>query len=141
VKFFSALSKKYFTIFFLRKQKFFNKGRYSRNRQLYRTGVYWCLFLNIAAVLGLNFFFYKFTINFLQYWWYFFAVIFIIIFSYFNKISMYSYYKLLYTFLYYLPLRFISKKQLININLNRLYFSSTISIYNFFYKVCYNFFE
>jgi hypothetical protein len=40
VKFFSALSKKYFTIFFLRKQKFFNKGRYSRNRQLYRTGVY-----------------------------------------------------------------------------------------------------
>lgn len=28
------------TIFFLRKQKCFNKGRYSRNRQLYRTGVY-----------------------------------------------------------------------------------------------------
>ena len=32
--------KKKSTIFFLRKQKCFNKGRYSRNRQLYRTGVY-----------------------------------------------------------------------------------------------------
>lgn len=29
-----------FIIFFLRKQKCFNKGRYSRNRQMYRTGVY-----------------------------------------------------------------------------------------------------
>jgi hypothetical protein len=28
---------------FLRKNKIFNKSRYSRNRQLYRTGVYWCL--------------------------------------------------------------------------------------------------
>jgi hypothetical protein len=28
------------TILFLRKQRIFNKGRYSRNRQLYRTGVY-----------------------------------------------------------------------------------------------------
>ena len=27
-------------ILFLRKTKIFNKGRYSRNRQLYRTGVY-----------------------------------------------------------------------------------------------------
>ena len=27
-------------IFFIRKNKMFNKGRYSRNRQLYRTGVY-----------------------------------------------------------------------------------------------------
>lgn len=26
--------------FFIRKNKIFNKGRYSRNRQLYRTGVY-----------------------------------------------------------------------------------------------------
>jgi hypothetical protein len=28
--------------FFLRKSKLFNKGRYSRNRQTYRTGAYWC---------------------------------------------------------------------------------------------------
>ncbi len=27
-------------ILFLRKNKVFNKGRYSRNRQTYRTGVY-----------------------------------------------------------------------------------------------------
>ena len=33
----------FLTIFFLRKVKIFNKGRYSRNRQNYRTGVYLCL--------------------------------------------------------------------------------------------------
>lgn len=31
------------TTLFIRKNKMFNKGRYSRNRQLYRTGVYWCI--------------------------------------------------------------------------------------------------
>lgn len=31
------------TVYFIRKNRIFNKGRYSRNRQLYRTGVYWCL--------------------------------------------------------------------------------------------------
>jgi hypothetical protein len=38
IKFISIFSSNVF--FFLRKQKCFNKGRYSRNRQLYRTGVY-----------------------------------------------------------------------------------------------------
>jgi len=40
---------------FLRKFRVFNKGRYSRNRQFYRTGVYWCLYVNIIAVIGLHF--------------------------------------------------------------------------------------
>lgn len=34
------LNTKSFNIFFLRKNKIFNKGRYSRNRQNFRTGVY-----------------------------------------------------------------------------------------------------
>lgn len=50
--------------FFLRKNKIFNKGRYSRNRQLYRTGVYWCLWLNIINVFGLYYYFYRFVFNF-----------------------------------------------------------------------------
>lgn len=53
-----------YCIFFIRKTKSFNKSRYSRNRQLYRTGVYWCLWLNIILVYGLYFFFYRFTFNF-----------------------------------------------------------------------------
>lgn len=56
------------SVLFIRKQKCFNKGRYSRNRQLYRTGVYWCLYINIIALVGLNYLFYKFTINFMFYW-------------------------------------------------------------------------
>ena len=44
-------------IFYLRKNKLFIKGRYSRNRQYYKTGVYWCLWVNIIAVFGLYFMF------------------------------------------------------------------------------------
>jgi hypothetical protein len=38
------------TCLYLRKTKFFNKGRYSRNRQIYRTGVYLCFYINIIAI-------------------------------------------------------------------------------------------
>jgi hypothetical protein len=34
------LTSKNYNINFIRKNKIFNKGRYSRNRQLYRSGVY-----------------------------------------------------------------------------------------------------
>lgn len=54
---------------FVRKNKVFNKSRYSRNRQYYRTGVYWCLYINIIAVLGFYFWFYKLTFNFGYFWW------------------------------------------------------------------------
>jgi hypothetical protein len=59
------------TIMAIRKFKVFNKGRYSRTRQLYRTGVYWCLFLNIILVVGLYFWFYRFMFNFGYIWWVF----------------------------------------------------------------------
>ena len=57
-----------YNFFFLRKNRIFNKSRYSRNRQLYRTGVYWCLWLNIIIVYGLFFLFYRFTFNFGYLW-------------------------------------------------------------------------
>lgn len=53
---------------FLRKNKIFNKSRYSRNRQLYRTGVYWCLWLNIILVYSLYFYFYRFSFSFGYFW-------------------------------------------------------------------------
>lgn len=58
-----------FSFFFLRKTRIFNKSRYSRNRQLYRTGFYWCLWVNILLVYGLYFLFYRFTFNFGYLWW------------------------------------------------------------------------
>ena len=60
-------------IFFLRKNRIFNKGRYSRSRQLYRTGVYMCIYINIAVVYGLYFIFYRFSFNF-GYVWFIFAL-------------------------------------------------------------------
>lgn len=56
--------KNFSDFFFLRKTKIFNKGRYSRNRQIYRTGVYLCLYINILAIYAIYFLFYRFTFNF-----------------------------------------------------------------------------
>lgn len=63
------------TFYFLRKTKMFNKGRYSRNRQNYRTGVYWCLYINIMVLFGLYLYFYRFTLNFGYLWWLFFSLV------------------------------------------------------------------
>lgn len=63
------------TFYFLRKNKMFNKGRYSRNRQNYRTGVYWCLYINIMILFGLHFYFYRVTYNFGYLWWLFFSLV------------------------------------------------------------------
>ena len=51
-------------IFFLRFSNIYNKGRYSRNRQTYRTGVYLCLWLTVLSVIGLYYYFYVFLIKF-----------------------------------------------------------------------------
>ena len=69
VKYINFNSLNNYTIYYLRKTKVFNKGRYSRNRQTYRTGVYWSLYVNIIAMVGLFFWFYRFTINFGYLWW------------------------------------------------------------------------
>lgn len=74
--YFSSFSSAFSTLplfYFLRKHKLFNKGRYSRNRQTYRTGMYWCLWINILAVTGFYYWFYRFTMNF-GYLWPFFSL-------------------------------------------------------------------
>jgi hypothetical protein len=69
IKYINSLNLNKYNILYLRKAKVFNKGRYSRNRQYYRTGVYWCLYVNIIAVVGIYFWFYRFTMNFGYLWW------------------------------------------------------------------------
>jgi hypothetical protein len=49
---------------FLRKNKVYNKGRYSRCRQNYRTGVYLCMYLSVVSIFGLYYWFFKFSFNF-----------------------------------------------------------------------------
>ena len=75
VKYISDFSVNNSTILYLRKNKIFNKSRYSRNRQTYRTGAYWCLYVNIIAVVAFYFWFYKFTMNFGYLWWLLFSLI------------------------------------------------------------------
>lgn len=99
-------------ILYLRAARHFNKGRYSRNRQLYRTGVYWCIWLNVVIVYGLHFYFYRVTFAF-GYMWFPLGLMILTIFSsrlykyrYYNinqlKIEFYEYSK----FLYYNFLKF-----------------------------------
>lgn len=52
---------------YIRTTKIFNKGKYSRTRQNYRTGVYLLLYFSIIALFGLNYIFYKFSFNFTGY--------------------------------------------------------------------------
>jgi hypothetical protein len=53
---------------FLRKNKVYNKGRYSRCRQNYRTGVYLCMYLSVVSIFGLYYWFFKFSFNFSYLW-------------------------------------------------------------------------
>ncbi len=69
----------------LRKTKSFNKSRYSRNRQYYRTGVFLCLWANIIFVIGSYYAFFRLTFKFS----YIFIILLItfslILFSYFSR--------------------------------------------------------
>ena len=52
-KYLSLSNLQNFEFQFLRKNKVYNKGRYSRCRQNYRTGVYMCMYLSIVSIFGL----------------------------------------------------------------------------------------
>lgn len=91
----NANNLKNFNISFLRKNRIFNKGRYSRNRQLYRTGVYWCLWLNIIMVYGLYFMFYRFSFNFGYIWW---GILILAYSTIFSRIVKYNFYNAFYLY-------------------------------------------
>jgi hypothetical protein len=76
-------------VLYLRAAKHFNKGRYSRNRQLYRTGVYWCIWLNIVLVYALHFYFYRIVFSF-GYLWIPLSLMILTIFS--SRLYKYRYY-------------------------------------------------
>lgn len=86
---------KNYVFYFLRKNRIFNKGRYSRNRQLYRTGVYWCLWLNAIVVYGLYFLFYRFTFNFGYIWL---GMFFLILSTIFGRMFKYNFYNIFYLY-------------------------------------------
>ena len=135
-----------YVFLYIRKNRIFNKGRYSRNRQLYRTGVYWCLWLNIMWVYGLYFMFYRFTFNFGYFWWG------LLIFAYstiFSRVLKYNFFNIFFIknefflFLKWLGLIFVNTKDFfLNIlknssNKNILFLSSFFKnsgFSNFFYE-------
>ena len=88
--FLTLTSFKEVTIFFLRKNKIFNKSRYSRNRQNYRTGVYMILWLNIIIIVSIYYIFYRFTFNFGFIWIIFFFLLIVSSFQDLHKTAIYQ---------------------------------------------------
>lgn len=90
-KYININSVKMYKFNYIRKNRIFNKSRYSRNRQLYRTGVYWCLWLNVLVVYGLFFVFYRFTFNFGYFWW---GVLVLFYSTIFSRVLKYNFYNI-----------------------------------------------
>ena len=79
--------------FFLRNNEIYNKSRYSRNRQTYKTGVFWCIWLTVLTVIGLYFYFYIFLIKFTYIWVFFFIFILSFFLYYFkSKVERHFFY-------------------------------------------------
>jgi len=79
-----------FNMYFLRKAKIFNKGRYSRNRQTYRTGTYWCIYLSLIVFTGMYYWFYHFVLNLGYLWWLVFGLVASFIFPKVIKFRLYN---------------------------------------------------
>lgn len=71
--------------FFLRNNEIYNKSRYSRNKQTYKTGVFWCIWLTVLTVIGLYFYFYIFLIKFTYFWVLFYVFALMCFFYYFRS--------------------------------------------------------
>lgn len=73
------------TSYLLRKTKSFNKSRYSRNRQYYRTGVFLCLWANILAVVGGYYVLYRLSFKFSYVFPIMLAAVSLFFFSFFSR--------------------------------------------------------
>jgi hypothetical protein len=75
----------YSNINFVKINKLYNKGRFSRNKQTYRTGVIWCLWLTILSICGPFYYFYSFSFNFTYLWFLFILLVLRFSFVYLSK--------------------------------------------------------
>lgn len=74
-----------FSIFFTKKNYLYNKGKFSRNRQTYRTGVYLCIWLTVLTVVGLYFYFYLMSMKFTYFYLLFLFFLFLFFYKFFVK--------------------------------------------------------
>ena len=72
-------------ITFVKINKLYNKGRFSRNKQTYRTGVIWCLWLTVLSICGPFYYFYSFSFNFTYLWFLFILLVLRFSFVYLSK--------------------------------------------------------
>lgn len=73
------------SIFFTKKNYLYNKGKFSRNRQTYKTGVYLCIWLTVLTVVGLYFYFYLMSMKFTYFYLLFLFFLFLFFYKFFIK--------------------------------------------------------
>ena len=62
-------------VMFIKLNKIYNKGKFARNKQIYRTGVIWCLWLTILTICAPFYYFYSFNFIFTYIWFLFFFLL------------------------------------------------------------------
>lgn len=79
---------------FIKLNKIYNKGKFARNKQIYRTGVIWCLWLTVLTVCAPFYYFYSFNFIFTYLWLLFFFFIARFVFVFINKNNSVNYWKI-----------------------------------------------
>lgn len=129
--------------YLLRKTKSFNKSRYSRNRQYYRTGVFLCLWANIILVLGAYYVTFRLTFRFGYIVLLMLGLFNLVLFSYFSRNLTYGFSRLVINFLNTISLNLLtalSKAQLvISLYLNSYPISFLRQLLNTYAKKIYRF--
>lgn len=129
--------------YLLRKTKSFNKSRYSRNRQYYRTGVFLCLWANIILVLGAYYVTFRLTFRFGYIVLLMLGLFNLVLFSYFSRNLTYGFFRLVINFLNTISLNLLtalSKAQLvISLYLNSYPISFLRQLLNTYAKKIYRF--
>jgi len=114
-------------VMYLRSSKHFNKGRYSRNRQLYRTGVYWCIWLNVVIVYALHYYFYRVVFSF-GYMWLPLGVLILSMFG--NRLFKYRFYDL-----NQIKIEFMEYSNFLQVNFKKLSLWVTYFVPSYFHKL------
>jgi hypothetical protein len=81
-------------VMFIKLNKIYNKGKFARNKQIYRTGVIWCLWLTILTICAPFYYFYSFNFIFTYIWFLFFFLIARFVFSFFSKNNTLNYWEI-----------------------------------------------
>lgn len=88
---FAQIAVPFLPYFFYIKGSIFNKGRYPRNRQTYRTGVLWCIWLTVFTITLPSFLWYGIILKLTYVWLFFGSLIASLLLSFYLKVNSWNF--------------------------------------------------